>query len=273
MAMKPGQYNGLFKAPLNQISAYWLGFIAADGSIGRYPSPVFSFGLKIDDAPCVRQLASDVGFPDRVVERAKHATASLRLSCKELVLDLESHGLVPRKARALDGSIIPRKHVRDFIRGLFDGDGTVGLAKPTSRDAMKPVFGIYGNPPLMKSIASVLRRCGDIGEWIRPSTGVMQIQTGNRTTIKNLYGELYGHMPQRFLDRKRISFLEAINYRSAEHNIIRDENGRRLEYIHCFRCGRGAWKRSDQIRRHKRNFCSRKCAGVCLAEERSFYAY
>jgi len=260
-------YNGIFSQMLTPISAYWFGFIVADGTIGHYGKcSRFGFVLKSEDAYAVRQLAYDLGYDKcKVKVHETDDSARFQASCKQLVADLECLGLMQRKSRKLDGTIIPSEYTSHFIRGLFDGDGSIGLYNVPSRTMPKRVFAIYGNKPLLEGVKSNIMHLGHFSMWTRPSTGVTQLATGSYSTIKGLYDYLYSDA-DRYLIRKRRSFDSVVSHRCYDSDKPKSEDGRNIIMITCIHCGTQKWRREDHAIRSKNHFCSRRCSRLFTIE-------
>jgi hypothetical protein len=110
----------------NNEKAYWLGFLYADG----YVSTGYRWGIelaKIDYnhlQKLVKALSSNIKIRERT--RSNNGYCSIFFKNKKMYNDLVRNGVVPNKTNIVefpDKSILPDKFIRDFIRGLFDGDG------------------------------------------------------------------------------------------------------------------------------------------------------
>ena len=108
-------------------SAYWLGFLMADGSRGK--DHTLRLKLQIGDRDHVEQFARFLGCPGRPLREdhdgRDNRTIAVQLRSAALSRDLERRGVVQRKS--LDGC---RAHASlaasgAFWRGVLDGDGTV----------------------------------------------------------------------------------------------------------------------------------------------------
>jgi hypothetical protein len=104
--------------------AYWLGFLAADGTVyigGR------QHAVRLDLQP--RDLHWLTRFRDTIAPGAKitqHAERSFSVSIgsREMVQDLVALGIGPRKSNTLEWPHIPEPFVKPFLLGYFDGDGS-----------------------------------------------------------------------------------------------------------------------------------------------------
>lgn len=109
--------------------AYLLGLIYSDGHIGKYNGNyITTICLHENDEYLLDLLIKYFPF----FTKRKHTTnKAFILSCtkKQLVLDLETHGVLERKSTLnKDFLKIPNLHytlIPHFIRGYFDGDGCV----------------------------------------------------------------------------------------------------------------------------------------------------
>ena len=132
--------------------AYWLGFLAADGCVLRYPKPgttAVTLNLAETDADHVAKfaLAVKATYP---VHIRKHGSsqrqAALVLRSEIMVESLIRHGLVPRKTYSLKyPTTIPRNLQRHFIRGVIDGDGNLGIDRKTG----SPYMSVLGTRPMI----------------------------------------------------------------------------------------------------------------------------
>ena len=122
-------------------SAYWIGFLMADGCITKRGKAYrISLCLSAIDSQHVylfrRFLKSNhkVGKGAVYLHGKKFLTASLVVTSKKLAFVLRKYGVVERKSkiasvRYLEDSI-------DFWRGMMDGDGTVNLYNAQPRIAL-----------------------------------------------------------------------------------------------------------------------------------------
>lgn len=105
----------------NEYDAYILGLWFADGSISRNQSTI---GLSQTDNALLEQIR-DYLLPDLILRKDK-SSLILKISSVDFKNNLISHGITKNKSYT-DFSIPPinKELQRHFIRGYFDGDGTV----------------------------------------------------------------------------------------------------------------------------------------------------
>ena len=124
--------------------AYWLGFLYADGSINRFyknnkkENGIRSMTLEISLAEKDREhlekfkqcIESDIPIFKRTIQLGdkKYGAVRIQLNNTKICRDLCNLGCVPAKTyivRMPSFDIVPKKFMRDFLRGFFDGDGCI----------------------------------------------------------------------------------------------------------------------------------------------------
>jgi hypothetical protein len=126
----------------SSIKAYFLGFIAADGSIFKTKNNkvVFSISIQSSDVAILNKLSEELSGSNGLVgniftRKSGNSTVDLRFSDEVFTNRLLSLGICFNKTENLDWVDVPEVFMRDFIRGYFDGDGSVYISKDK----------IYGN--------------------------------------------------------------------------------------------------------------------------------
>ena len=195
-----GAYNGYFSG-MGPGQAYWLGFIAGDGSIGRYgnfKSKHFSMALKKKDDYHLKTLANLLGYSTDYVKYSREKVASLQIASKRLYDDLIKRGIRPRKANNIDEKIIPDNYFWQFFLGLFDADGHIGIYYSKKEKIYR--FSVFGQEKL---ITEIKNRTGiDVGSLIKHKNGKLSYQLTGRVQIKKLLKLIYKDSSY-FLKRKK----------------------------------------------------------------------
>ena len=107
--------------------AYWLGFIAADGNI-RQDYLRLSIELSITDKEHLFKFQHDIDTNAPIKDSTReHSSSYIRINNKHICLALSKYGIVPNKSLSLmiKTEFLPHQFIRDFIRGYFDGDGSI----------------------------------------------------------------------------------------------------------------------------------------------------
>jgi hypothetical protein len=110
--------------------AYWLGFLSADGWIeSRYNT--IGLALKLSDLEHLKKFADFLKFPKEKIHIRNNKACSLTVGNAHLKNQLINLGFDTEKSHSLkfpDLSIFKNKDlIRHWLRGLFDGDGSVGI--------------------------------------------------------------------------------------------------------------------------------------------------
>lgn len=124
--------NELFFSKIdNELNAYWLGFIYADGCISKpkNKSPFLQIAISRKDEDLLYKFKEHINFtgPVLYIQPNNSKQSRIRITSSKLVNDLIKHGIIYKKSLKLKYPTIPNKLQKHFIRGYFDGDG--GIAK------------------------------------------------------------------------------------------------------------------------------------------------
>lgn len=121
--------------------AYVVGLIASDGTV-EYPYRV-RINLHRQDVFLLKKIKF-WGFPDSKLHFSSDNTVRLSVNSKEFVSQLLVHNLTPNKSIYLrPPNSIPCQFVKDFIRGYFDGDGSVSYGNKMSTLQVRIVSGSF----------------------------------------------------------------------------------------------------------------------------------
>jgi intein/homing endonuclease len=130
-----------FKVIDSEEKAYWLGFIYADGWVNfdeekrRYD---FGLCLASKDYDHLMKFAKAIGYKGKIGEIKQnlkgydktYVSNRIDLHSKLFVKNLINHGCIQNKSLLLkELPKIPSIHLTPFIRGYFDGDGSVYKAR------------------------------------------------------------------------------------------------------------------------------------------------
>lgn len=117
--------------------AYWLGFIYADGYITK--KNTMGISLSDIDLSHLEKFKSSLNsthpiniYKNNSGYNTKNKYCNLQIANTENYSNLVRCGVIPRKTKILtfpNESILPFNLVHHFIRGYFDGDGSVSITK------------------------------------------------------------------------------------------------------------------------------------------------
>lgn len=113
--------------------SYILGFIIADGNVGKY-KPYLNIELSSKDEEILNYIKSHIQPPaniyryQRILKKTGNpfTSSKIMIYSRQILKDLEKFNVVPNKTgnHPLDYNI-PKQYQRDFVRGFFDGDGSI----------------------------------------------------------------------------------------------------------------------------------------------------
>lgn len=118
--------------------AYWLGVLYADGNLS-YDRPEIKFSARDEEwVEAFLKALNSTDIPHKETHKI-HKTSiwKARITDETLYNDLIKFGCVPQKSLILKFPILDEILIPHFIRGYFDGDGTVGVYKYTAKSESK----------------------------------------------------------------------------------------------------------------------------------------
>ncbi len=153
MSRRKFDLNYDFFKSWSPMMAYCLGLIATDGNI--YDRTV-SVTCHSKDEEILQYFINCIG-PSTTIDRRKDRPESrVRFNSVEIVKDLNNLGIFPNKSLSIEmPNNIPDMYFFDYLRGVFDGDGWVGIQK----NRLNCEF--YSASP--NFLPALRERCGNIG--------------------------------------------------------------------------------------------------------------
>lgn len=148
--------ENIFQQIQDDNTAYWLGFLAADGSIHHNKLEI---GLSIKDIEHLYKFKEFINYEGVITERKAlcsnngkfYPSCYINVCNRNIIKHLSQYQIIPNKShKNIDFlNYIPEKYRIPFILGLFDGDGWF-----TKTDNMN--FGICGNQVTIYSVSQYL---------------------------------------------------------------------------------------------------------------------
>lgn len=122
----PIYVNNNYFSEQNNRMAYIMGFLAADGNVSKNGNRIQS-QLSIKDKEHLEMIQSEIGGC-KVYEYESNGYKSCGWHCcsSQIKKDLAIYGIIPHKTGTLSiPKVLDKQYWKDFIRGYFDGDGTI----------------------------------------------------------------------------------------------------------------------------------------------------
>lgn len=143
-----------FFVNLSVISAYWAGFIAADGTLFNRDKNV-AISLNKRDIGHLYKFVKAVKSNAQVGYIKSNDSVRVSIYSKPLFDSLIKLGITPNKSLTITQVNVASSLMSHFIRGVFDGDGWIN-----GREVTHVQFGIAGNKPFLQQIQDIfIRRC------------------------------------------------------------------------------------------------------------------
>lgn len=111
--------------------AYVLGILASDGTVRKKINEI-KLTLNEDDSELLEKIKEEIGYEGKIrhyEDKKGFKNATLAFTSKEIKDKLSEYNIIPAKTfNFLFPTKLNRMYWIDFIRGYFDGDGSVGTA-------------------------------------------------------------------------------------------------------------------------------------------------
>ena len=194
----------------NQIKAYWLGFLYADGAISNTNNTI-EISLQSSDIGHLEKLKLHLGFDIGKHIFQDEVRCRLAFQNKHLKESLIKLGCTPKKSLTLvfpNKEIVPDKFLFDFIRGYVDGDGSVMIGKNHLGEYVKPRLSILGTKEFLTVL---IERTKWREAKIRNPSQAYSVEWGGNYVMEYL-NQLYSKA-EVYLDRKYEKYLTLKNCR------------------------------------------------------------
>ncbi len=147
--------------------AYWLGFLYADGcnTVDKYGCQRIIFALSEPDIYAIQRFKQFTQFvgPIQLYEekKSKHKKCLIKINSTHMSNILKSIGCGYNKTKNIQFPTFLRDSlVRHFIRGYFDGDGSVGIYKRHNRTTKQAWVQIVGTKDFCESLKNIVNNLG-----------------------------------------------------------------------------------------------------------------
>lgn len=222
--------------------AYFLGFIYADGFITKPSHGQNILGLTlaeiepIDKFKKYIQTNKKVGYYKKTNSYSnKSYEYKLALNSDKLVSDIEKLGVIERKTLTLTFPNLREDLIPHFIRGYFDGDGSVFLHKDSREEYSYNEYlgiNICGTKEFLIALTKHLPFLEE-GQCIykeeRKETNCWNLKMASNIRSLELYHYMYKDCNDLYLSRKREKFENFIKDKGSTTIITNPTNNK--EYI------------------------------------------
>ena len=227
--------------------AYFLGFIYADGFITKPSHGQNILGLTLAEIEPIDKFKKYIQTNKKVGYYKKTSSYSnksyeykLALNSDKLVSDIEKLGVIERKTLTLTFPNLREDLIPHFIRGYFDGDGSVFLHKDSREEYSYNEYlgiNICGTKEFLIALTKHLPFLEE-GQCIykeeRKETNCWNLKMASNIRSLELYHYMYKDCNDLYLSRKREKFENLIKDKGST-TIITNPTNNNKEYINlCY---------------------------------------
>lgn len=207
----------------NSLMAYWLGFLAADGYVPSDNNEV-AICLATTDRKHLELWKKDIQAEKEIKDyqdNKGHFNSKLIVTSPHMREQLAKYGIVPNKTKVFHfPQNLDRQYWKDFIRGYFDGDGSIQYLN--SNKAIRFNLIAY-NDDILETIMDFFEEDYGIPRVnIQYSENKVPRIDYSTNSSKKLFQILY-YPGCRCLERKYLKFVEAIK-KNQENNKFQENN-------------------------------------------------
>ena len=247
--IRPDKYTydrNFFHTIDNEEKAYWLGFMCADGYISKTRDESYEVGieLQIGDIDHLKKFNKSIkgnveigtrerqlGFKNREENHKFYKQCNIRLYSKQMVDDLYNNGCVYNKSDKLKLSKVPDDLFFHYLRGYFDGNGSVLKQTSRKRNCIRFNF-TTASYDFVTELRELLYNKYNITSYIvkekiRYEDGIQAYRL-NVSGLENNYrfGKMLYDNAHIYLDRKYNRYIELSEQFDMENRINKFSNER-----------------------------------------------
>lgn len=217
--------------------AYFLGFIYADGFITKPSTGQAILGLTLAEIEPIDKFKKyihtnkKVGYYKKVNSYSdKSYEYKLALNSDKLVSDIEKLGVIERKTLTLTFPNIREDLIPHFIRGYFDGDGSVFLHKDSRKEHSDNEYlgiNICGTKEFLTILTKhlpFLKEGQCVYKEKRKTTNCWNLKMISNIRSLELYHYMYKNCDDLYLSRKKEKFENFIKDKGSTTIITNPTN-------------------------------------------------
>lgn len=209
--------------------AYFLGFIMADGCVYLNKQNCLSIQIHKNDVEVLEKFKKCLNSTSPIynMKGKKENMVSFKLYSEKLLNDLIKLGVTERKSLTLkfpNLEQVPEELLSHFIRGYFDGDGTVTCCSKIERNVSVGFCLSYDFVKGFKKTIENLFGFQPVSYYCKNK--IVELRYSGRGNVIKWFNFLYKEATI-FLKRKRDRFIEIIN---KKYNFIINSENRNIYF-------------------------------------------
>lgn len=200
----------------NERKAYWLGFMYADGCVQNRKTGQKLISLAVKDKEVIDNFIKDLD--GKFLTKTYKDTHVVHLTSTIMFNSLIKHGCIPRKSLVLTFPKLNPLLIHHFIRGYFDGDGTVFISRPKNYSKTNTIYtnivvGICGTKEFLQGVSKVAL-INDAKKDKRKDNNIWYLSFSGTNKVASFYNYLYKDATI-FLTRKKDKFEKYFKERGS----------------------------------------------------------
>lgn len=193
---------------ITELSAYWIGFLMADGCVQKkskgFTDQIFLV-LKPEDKQHLKKFKNflDAENPIKKRKRSNKDYLGIQITSQEIVDQLAEFGVVPNKTKnaEVNGKLKSNRH---FWRGVVDGDGSVAMYNN------KPRIDLIGSKLLVNQFKDFVTDFCKTNASVLERNGSYSYRVNGKNVATEVIDKLYKNSNV-YLDRKKRVADEIMN--------------------------------------------------------------
>lgn len=193
-------------------SCYWAGFLAADGNVDSKNR--IRLMLKYDDCTHLEKFKEFLESTHTISSNTdKYNRCSFEFTHKEMCEVLEfNFGIVPNKTDKLEfPSYIPTKYLVHYLRGYFDGDGSICESFSNKNSTTASIYATFASGSknfsvdLFNYLHGTLKLGGHLQEFDGSTKWQLKYNTNDaKTLLEFMYGSCSTYLDRKFALYQRL---------------------------------------------------------------------
>lgn len=207
--------------------AYFLGWMASDGNIAEERNV---FRITSTDIEHLKNLFSLFSYGWTVSikkwKEKEHAhylpAGTISIAREDIVKKLMDYGIKPNKSLTMEMPYIPSEYMRDFVRGVFEGDGCI-----TYKNNLSPkIVFATGSEKFAYGLGKAIEKQTGLAVHVYvDKKGTWTLNYDSITSVKILFKYMYEGVPSELiLKRKYDTFIKLFTLRKEVDILDNDKH-------------------------------------------------
>lgn len=207
--------------------SYFLGWMASDGNISESKN---AFRITSTDIEHLENLFSLFSYGwitsmrkwNTTNEKNNSPAGTISICRKDIMDKLIAFGILPNKTLIMQMPYIPPKYVRDFVRGVFEGDGSITFKNPTSPN----IVIASGSKDFLYGLGKSIEKQTGLKVYVyTDKKGTHRLVYGAPTSVEMMFEYMYKGVPSvLILNRKHKRFTDYLSLKSGGGSVDTDEH-------------------------------------------------